>query len=69
MINTFTAIDFETAQGYRWSICQVGLIRVENGEIVKQLNLLVQPPDNYYLDRFIDIHGITPEDTKNVSIR
>ncbi len=65
MINTFTAIDFETAQGYRWSICQVGLIRVENGEVVKQLNLLVQPPDNYYWDRFIDIHGITPEDTKN----
>lgn len=22
MQNTFTAIDFETAQGYRWSICQ-----------------------------------------------
>ena len=65
MINSFTAIDFETAQGYRWSICQVGLIRVENGEIVKQINLLVQPPHNYYWDRFIDIHGITPEDTEN----
>lgn len=48
MINSFTAIDFETAQPYRWSICQVGLIRVENGEIVKQLDVLVQPPGNYY---------------------
>jgi len=65
MINSFTAIDFETAQGYRWSICQVGLIRIENGEIVKQLDLLVQPPQNYYWDKFIDIHGITPEDTIN----
>jgi len=63
MSNSFTAIDFETAQGYRWSICQVGLIRVENGKIVKQLDLLVQPPHNYYWDKFIDIHGITPEDT------
>ena len=31
MQNTFTAIDFETAQGYRWSICQVRLVREENG--------------------------------------
>ena len=65
MINCFTAIDFETAQGSRWSICQVGLIRVENGEVVKRLDFLVQPPDNYYWDKLIDIHGITPEDTAN----
>lgn len=61
----FTAIDFETAQGYRWSICQVGLVRVENGEITKKLDLLVQPPDNYYWKQFVEIHGITWEMTKN----
>lgn len=65
-MESFTAIDFETAQGYRWSICQVGLVRVENGIIKEELNLLVQPPNNYYWDRFIDIHGITPQDTANV---
>ncbi len=43
MNNSFTAIDFETAQGKRWSICQVGLMRVENGVITEQLSLLVQP--------------------------
>ena len=64
-MENFTAIDFETAQGYRWSICQVGLIRVENGIITNELNLLVQPPNNYYWDRFIDIHGITPVKTAN----
>ena len=64
-MENFTAIDFETAQGYRWSICQVGLIRVENGIITNELNLLVQPPNNYYWDRFVDIHGITPEKTAN----
>lgn len=63
MMKTFTAIDFETAQGYRWSICQVGLVRVENGIITDELNLLVRPPDNYYWNRFIDIHGITPQMT------
>ena len=62
-MESFTAIDFETAQGYRWSICQVGLIRVENGIITNELNILVQPPNNYYWDRFIDIHGITPVKT------
>ncbi len=64
-MNSFTAIDFETAQGYRWSICQVGLVRVEHGKITDQVNILVQPPNNYYWDRFIDIHGITPEKTAN----
>jgi DNA polymerase-3 subunit epsilon len=41
----------------------VGLVRVENNIITEQLSILVQPPDNYYWDRFIDIHGITPEQT------
>lgn len=64
-MDIFTAIDFETAHGKRWSICQVGLVRVENGIIKDQLSFLVQPPNNYYWDNFIDIHGITPEDTAN----
>lgn len=59
----FTALDFETATGYRNSICQVGLVQYDNGIIVNELNLLVQPPDNYYWEKFIDIHGITPKDT------
>src|ERR1035437_7946160 len=61
----FTAIDFETAHSKRWSICQVGLVRVENGVTKEKLSVLVQPPDNYYWSNFIDIHGITPEQTKN----
>ena len=63
MDNTFTAIDFETAQGKRWSICQVGLVRIERGIIKDKVSLLVQPPDNYYWGRLIDIHGITPQQT------
>lgn len=63
MKQSFTAIDFETAQGHRWSICQVGLVRVENNIITNEISILVQPPKNYYWYNFIDIHGITPEDT------
>jgi len=64
-MKSFTAIDFETANGYVAAICQVGLIRVEHGKITNEINILVQPPDNYYWSRFIDIHGITPDDTSN----
>ncbi len=62
-MKTFTAIDFETAQGYQYSICQVGLVRFENGIITNELNILVQPPNNYYWNRFTDIHGISAKDT------
>jgi DNA polymerase-3 subunit epsilon len=62
-MDSFTAIDFETAQGHRWSICQVGLVRVVNGKITDEVNILVQPPDNYYWGRFTDIHGIKPHHT------
>jgi DNA polymerase III subunit epsilon len=65
MDNSFTAIDFETAHGKRWSICQVGLVRVEHGIVTNEIDLLVQPPNNFYWDWFIDIHGISPETTKN----
>ncbi len=64
-MNSFTALDFETATGYRNSICQVGLVRVENGIITKEVNILVQPPDNYYWSRFTDIHGISAKTTLN----
>jgi DNA polymerase-3 subunit epsilon len=59
----FTAIDFETAKGNRNSICQVGMTIVENGVVTKELVDYVQPPNNDYSDRNIEIHGITPENT------
>lgn len=63
MKKDFTAIDFETAQGKRWSICQVGLVRVENGVVTQKINRLVCPPGNEYFYRNTQIHGITSERT------
>ena len=60
----FTAIDFETAQPNRVSICQIGLVRVECGRIVKEVSCLVQPPQNFFWRRFTDIHGIAPAQTR-----
>ncbi|MBU8893552.1 MAG: 3'-5' exoribonuclease [Bacteroidales bacterium] len=65
MENNFIAIDVETAQGKRWSICQIGLAIVENGKIVKTVSQLVQPPNNDYSPFNIRIHKITPEMTVN----
>ena len=62
---TFTAIDFETAQPDRASICQVGLVRYEQGVITRELSLLVRPPQNSYWRRFTEIHGLSWEDTVN----
>lgn len=64
-MESFTAIDFETAHWNPSSICQVGLIRVERGEIVAEVDRLVRPPDNYYFYKNVEIHGIKPMDTEN----
>ena len=64
-MHNFTAIDFETAQNSRWSICQVGMVRVVGGRVIDTVNRLVQPPDNYYSYRNMDIHGICSTDTMN----
>ena len=65
MSSNFTAVDFETAQGKRWSVCQIGLVRVENGKIIGQLNLLVRPPEDFYHHMNTKIHGISAHHTRN----
>lgn len=58
----FTAIDFETANADRGSICAVGIAIVENGEITGKVSQLIRP-DPLRFDPFnISIHGITPAD-------
>ncbi len=59
----FTAIDFETANCARGSICAVGLVRVENGKTVATLNTLVDPRADF--DRWcMNVHGIRPDDVR-----
>lgn len=61
----FTAIDFETANNIRHSICQIGICRVENGVLVYSESILVQPPENDFSHWNIAIHGISPDLTEN----
>ncbi|GAA3399649.1 MULTISPECIES: exonuclease domain-containing protein [Pseudarthrobacter] len=60
----FTAIDFETANGFRGSPCAVGLTKVRGGQIVDEASWLMRPPPNH--DHFdyhnVRIHGIRADD-------
>lgn len=61
----FIAIDLETAQGKRWSICQIGLAIVKNGVLTETISELVQPPNNEYFFWNTKIHGLKEKDTFN----
>lgn len=66
MKTSFIAIDFETA--IRHHICSVGIVTIENGEIIDEYHALIQPPNNAYNWHNIQVHGITEKDTKNVPL-
>jgi len=61
----FVAIDFETATSKRNSVCSVGIVTVEDGEIIEEYHALIQPPNNEYNWHNIQVHGITEDDTIN----
>ena len=46
----FAAIDFETANGRRSSVCSVGVVIVRGGQIVDRFYSLIRPVPNYYTD-------------------
>ena len=59
----FAAIDFETANGRRMSICSVGVVVVRGGEVVDTLYSLIRPRPNFYSRFTTAIHGLSYEDT------
>ena len=44
----FAAIDFETANNQRSSVCSVGVVVVRNGEIADTFYSLINPEPNYW---------------------
>lgn len=59
----FAAIDFETANGARSSVCSVGVAIVEDNKIIDQVYSLIRPYPNYYTQWTTAVHGLTPADT------
>jgi DNA polymerase-3 subunit epsilon len=60
----FTAIDFETANSKRGSVCAVGLSRVRAGAVTESVSWLIRPPAgvDHFDPRNIAVHGIRPGD-------
>ncbi|WP_329903255.1 3'-5' exonuclease [Porphyromonas pogonae] len=59
----FVAIDFETANFKRSSICSAGLVIVRDGIIQDKIYSLIHPIPNYYSPGNTAIHGLSKIDT------
>lgn len=59
----FTVIDFETANCYPDSVCQIGIVVVRNNEIVKNLVYKIKPPYRKFTNSYI--HGIKLNDVSD----
>ena len=64
----FAAIDFETANEQRSSVCSVGVVIVRGGEIVDRFYSLIHPEPEYYQWFCQQIHGLCPEDTEDAPV-
>ncbi len=64
-MNTFIAIDVETANFEASSICAIGAVKVRDGLIIDRRYSLVCPEPNYYTRRCSMVHGLTDDDTWN----
>ena len=63
-ITEFAAIDFETANQHRTSVCSVGIVIVKGLEIVDTFYSLIKPLPDFYSYFTTEIHSLTSKDTK-----
>ena len=61
----FIAIDFETANSNRSSICSMGIAIVENSKLLNTEHILIKPTPNYYDGFNSCLHGIDDSLTKD----
>ena len=64
----FAAIDFETANAERSSVCAVGVVIVRGGEEAGTFYSLIQPEPNYYSYWCTRVHGLCQADTDDAPV-
>ena len=64
----FAAIDFETANNERTSVCSVGIVIYREGKKVDDFYSLIKPEPEYYNYWCSQVHGLTLEDTINAPV-
>ena len=67
-MQNFAAIDFETANYDRSSVCSVGVVIVRDGEIVDKFYSLIHPEPNYYNYWCTQVHGLCRNDTDDAPV-
>ena len=67
MLN-FAAIDFETANNERSSVCSVGIVIVRDGKIVDKFYSLIKPDPEYYNYWCSQGHGLSLDDTMEAPV-
>ena len=60
----FAAIDFETANTERSSVCSVGIVVYKDGKKVDEFYSLIKPEPEYYNYWCSQVHGLSAEDTE-----
>ena len=61
----FAAIDFETANQYRSSVCSVGVVIVRNGEVAEKFYSLIYPRPDFFTYLTTQVHGLTMLDVED----
>ncbi|MGN0028557.1 MAG: exonuclease domain-containing protein [Marinilabiliaceae bacterium] len=64
----FAAIDFETANEQRSSVCSVGVVIVRNGVVVDKFYSLVRPEPDYFRYWNTRVHGLTAKDVAHAPL-
>lgn len=64
----FAAIDFETANNERSSVCSVGVVVVREGRVVDTFYSLILPEPNYYNYWCSKVHGLCCSDTDDAPL-
>ena len=67
-MKNFAAIDFETANQERTSVCSIGVVIVKDGIIIDKIYRLIHPEPNYYSYWCVKVHGLTQADTEDAKI-
>lgn len=63
--NRFVAIDFETMEYYRASVCSLAIAVIENNKIVKKFYSTICPPSKNEEYHCVKTHGLHYRDVKN----
>lgn len=67
-MKSFVAIDFETANRNLSSVCSIGLVFVEDAQIVDTYYQLIKPTPNFYSRFNTEIHRMTKTDTETAPL-